>query len=178
MDLIKLREKHHQYNIAVKIVMLGGRATLIESFLGINKRSASILFKTIAQRSSSGGLLPYDTTWIIKSPINCLHSSYFYSIFNKIEIGAYENTDKKTIFLSAYTIYKDIFGKDLFPIDRAWHVYLQISCGFYKFVKCNRCDSNFLTITNYPIFYQTCPICDVEVDCTDRKRWIQKRKVA
>ena len=178
MKINKLREKQVQYLVAEKIVKLGGRATLIESFLGVNKRSASILFKSIALHSSRGGLLPYDPNWIVKTPINCLHSSYFYSIFLHIEMGSPKVADKKMLFISAYTVYKTIFDDPFFPIDRAWHVYLQITCGNYKFVHCKRCQCHHLTIRNYPVLYQVCPVCDVDVDSTNRRRWTQRRRAA
>jgi len=176
MKTNKLREKQAQYLIAEKIVKLGGRATLIESFLGVNKRSASILFKSIALHSSRGGLLPYDPNWIVKTPINCLHSSYFYSIFHHIEMGSPKEANKKMLFISAYTVYKTIFDAPLFPIERAWHVYLQITCGNYKFVQCQRCQCQHLTVKNYPVLYQTCPVCDVDVDSINRRRWTQRRR--
>jgi hypothetical protein len=177
MKANKLRERQAQYRIAEQIVELGGRATLIESFLGVNKRSASILYKAIALRPSRGGLLPYDPNWIIKAPLNCLHSSYFYSIFRHIEAGSPPTADKKLLFISAYSIYKTIFDSSHLPIDRAWHVYLLVTCGNYKFFHCTRCGCHHLAIRNYPTLYQDCPVCDVDVDTTNRRRWTQKRKM-
>ncbi|POZ50639.1 FlhC family transcriptional regulator [Methylovulum psychrotolerans] len=173
----KLRERQDQYIFAEKIVNLGGRATLLEALLGINKRAASMLFKAIALQSSRGGLLPYDPNWIVKTPINCLHSSYFYSIFHNIEMGSPKEADKKILFVGAYAIYKTIFDSRIFPIERAWHVYLQITCGNYKFTQCTRCQCQYLTVKSYPVLYQNCPVCDVDIDSHKRRRWTQRRRM-
>lgn len=170
----KLLERHQHVILATDIIALGGRATTIESIVGIPKRAASKLHRDIANRSSKGGLLPWDPHWVVKTPMNCLHSSFFYRIYHDIEIRTPRKTEKKTLFLAAFRLYRNTIENHVIDIDRAWHIHLQYSSGNYVFKHCPRCKSNHLAHKNYPPVFQLCPLCDVNIDVINRKRWAQR----
>lgn len=170
----KLRQQYDQFLLAERIVNLGGRATMIEAFLGINKRSGALLYKAITGHSSHGGLLPYDPNWVVKTPNNCLHASYFFNIYHHLKQGDHKRTNGNSLFIAAYKLYLNRFDAPLLSIERAWYVYLQVTSGQYQFIQCTRCHCHHITIKNYPRVYQVCPVCDIDIDSLQRKKWSKK----
>jgi flagellar transcriptional activator FlhC len=157
--------------LAIEIVKLGGRAATIEAVTGVNRRVASKLHREITNKPSPGGLLPWDPLWVVRSPTNCLHSSYFYRVFH--EIGSLSQLpEKNKIFLASYKLYRDKFGQGaLVDIDRAWHIHLQVNSGLVNLRQCQVCTAIHLTHASYPDIFQLCPVCYVTVDSKGRKRW-------
>jgi hypothetical protein len=56
-------------------------------------------------------------------------------------------------------------------INRAWHISQQISMAHVCRMTCNRCNSVFAAIREFPDPYKFCPLCDVTTDSTGRQKW-------
>jgi hypothetical protein len=169
MDLLPLAEQ---------IISLGGRTTSVEAILGIEKKDASRMYKYLTRKPSKGGLLPWDPLWVVKTPQNCLHSSYFIKIYQELMAGHNDpglQPDKRSVFVAAYALYQSVVdGGTYLEIDRAWHIVMQYANQSIFIKKCVRCDNSHIAHRNYPELFQLCPLCDVGVDIRHRKRWLHK----
>lgn len=159
--------------LARKIIGLGGRATTIEAILKVNKKTAGAMYKHYTSQNPRGGLLPWDPYWAVKSPSNCLHTSYFIAIYQSLQ-EANQQEDLKNIFVSAFSLYNNVIAESHnLEIDRAWHVMLQFNTKNIYLKKC-KCGRKHVAATDSPEIFQLCPICDVLTDTRKRKRWVQR----
>lgn len=167
-------------NLAKGIIENGGRPSIVRAVCQITSFKATQLYKEINGVQPTAGLLPYDPEWIMKSPENCLHASVYYRIYislsaQNITSKAKNNalTNKGEIYLAAYKIYLQTIAEleTVLNINRAWHLNQQISLKTIGGVICSECGSEFVSITDYPDQYKTCPVCDTFTDATGRIKW-------
>ncbi|MEC4747567.1 FlhC family transcriptional regulator [Methylomicrobium sp. Wu6] len=189
-DILGLKRK---LDLAKGIIEKGGRPSIVRAVCQISKASALQFHKEIHGERAKAGQLPYDQDWIVKSPQNCLHASIYFNIFQSLsKIKHFKTTDtdrqnpksaeieaackhatKGEIFLSSYTLYEQVVGEHpkVLSINRAWHIGQQVAMSYIGGMTCGRCNSNYVSIQNYPDIYKFCPLCDSATDTTGRQKW-------
>jgi len=169
-DILGLKTK---LDLAMRLIEKEVRPSIVTAVCQISRKSTLQLYKEIHHRGPCAGLLPYDQDWIVKSPVNCLHASIYFNIFQKLS----NNTEacKGEIYLGAYLLYEQTLKDQptILNINRAWHVGQQISMKTISGVTCNRCHSTHVAIKEFPDPYKFCPLCDATTDSTGRQKWRQ-----
>jgi hypothetical protein len=176
-----LLEQRSKLEIAGQIIDLGGRVPTIIAITGLTQRIASHYYKEYTGKAAVGGMLPFDDKWAIKTPMNCLHASYFFTIYKTIQQTQSESRQRLNItkvFISAYKMYKKSIQDPHMDIDRAWQIFQQVEISGSLILRtCGHCQTLYLSIKGYPRLTQFCPICDVVTDSKNRKRWHHKVKI-
>lgn len=169
-DILGLARK---IKLAKGIIERGGRTSIVRAVCQISKASALQFHKEIHGESAKAGQLPYDPEWIIKSPQNCIHASIYYNVYQTISKAAHGQATKGEIFLASYLLYEQIIETTprILGINRAWHIGQQISMSSICGVRCDRCNSMFVSITYYPDIYKICPLCNSTKDSAGRQKW-------
>ncbi|MFM8341656.1 MAG: FlhC family transcriptional regulator [Methylomonas sp.] len=188
-DILGLKRK---LDLAKGIIEKGGRPSIVRAVCQISKASALQFHKEIHGQSAKAGQLPYDPDWIVKSPQNCLHASIYFNVFQTIsktknpkahiedrQSHKSPNNDpslhatKGEIFLSSYALYEQIVENKpkILSINRAWHIGQQIAMSYICGTNCAKCNSIYVSITDYPEIYKFCPLCDSATDSTGRQKW-------
>ena len=167
-DILGLKRK---LDLAKGIIEKGGRPSIVRAVCGISKTSALQLHKEIHGKGPNAGLLPYDCDWIAKSPLNCLHASIYFNIYQKLTSSC--NANKGEIYLMSYTLYEQIVGdtQKLLNINRAWHIGQQLGLANFCGATCKRCKATYVSIKEFPAPFDLCPLCDSWVDAIGRHKW-------
>lgn len=159
-------------NLAKGLIERGGRPSIVMVVCGISKASTLKLYKEIHGHGPCAGLLPYDPDWVVKNPTNCLHASIYVNIYKRL--CEYMSADKGDIYLSSYILYEETLsnGEDkVLSINRAWHLGQQCQMSTICVKSCPKCKSFFATVTEFPDPYKMCPLCDIQMDSSGKKKW-------
>ncbi len=113
----------------------------------------------------------------IRSRLDCKVTAELPSRINLLQCSSKISTNTKAckgeIYLMSYTLYEQIVADKpkILNINRAWHLGQQINMSHICGVTCDRCNSIYVAIKDFPEPYKACPICDTSIDSTGRQKW-------
>ena len=175
----------YELTLAETLFRLGARPPVVRSVCNIGPKTAIRLYKTIHQRSPKQGMLPYDPYWIVRSSVHDLHASIFLGLIHDLSHQQSQTDLNAERFITAYELYCRVVANNpqpskleagvthaiLLDINRAWQLAGQLKSGEMGLVLCEKCQARYVALSKMPKPFQQCPICDVWVDRTGRRRW-------
>jgi len=171
---------------AEQLIRLGARPPIVSTLCNLSRKLVIRIYKNIHQQAPKQGMLPYDTSWIVRSTANNIHASIFLGIRHDLSILSSPADLSTRIFITAYELYGRVIaktppvhnktyqdGSQSIPLDinRAWFLSRQLDTSDIQFKTCYRCQVRYLGIKNLPTPFYQCPICDVWTDRSGRRRW-------
>jgi hypothetical protein len=179
--------QNNELLLAEKLFNLGARPPVVSAICNIGNKAAIRLYKILFVCSPRQGLLPYDPFWIVRSSVHNCHASIFLGLIH--DLTEQQSESSAVVFITAYELYCQIVATNSTPckreasvpngilldINRAWHLTGQLNSREMSLLHCPQCNARYVAISNTPLVFQQCPICDVWSDKIGRRRWMTVR---
>lgn len=160
------------------LMAYGLRASTASEILNRTKTEARHRFKEIHGRSSTCGSSPNDVSWVIGSPKNRVHATFFVWLYRNAAVG---NEHAYLPFLASLNLYEKMYGStaesQYLTVDRAYNLVRSMSFDTSLNVgPCKKCSTHYLLANstekieiadNY-----ACPVCSGRLLERDRQRKI------
>jgi hypothetical protein len=171
--------------LARKLFASGARTHVVCNLCAIGRKTATRIYKIAYQQSPKRGMLPWDDHWIIRSSVNNLHASIFFSIIQESLNAKSSSVEYGSQFVNAYELYCRVVANNPKPsrrelnfenfrvmdINRAWQIILQFKAHHLAFSVCKTCKAQHLIVIKKDEPFNKCPICETWTDRVGRRRW-------
>ncbi len=147
--------------LAINLIKLGARLQVLESETSLSYERLLKLYKEVAGKSPSKGMLPFSTDWFMTWQPN-MHSSLF--------LNAYENLNKSSdideidAIIKAYELYVEqmqaIGTEPILSITRAWRLVKFVDAGMVTLTGCTKCRGHFVNHTFEIDDEYVCGLCN------------------
>jgi flagellar transcriptional activator FlhC len=149
-----------QIRLASELVRLGARLQVLESETTLSRERLLRLYKEIAGRSPSKGMLPFSTDWFMTWQPN-IHASLYMNIHRAvIKASALEDAEA---LIAAYRLYVDqlaaIGMQPVLSVTRAWRLTKFFDCGMLTLASCTRCSGQFVVHAYDLTKHYLCGLC-------------------
>ena len=145
MDEKKLLRELSEVRLAIELIELGARLTLLESETSLPRTRLLRLYKEVSGASPSKGLLPFSEDWFFVWNNN-IHASLFYAYFQRLT--ATSELPRIDALMKAYKLYVEQVTQDghelVLDITRAWTLLRFFDAKIMKTASCNCCGGNFV----------------------------------
>ena len=155
-----LIDEARQIRVASDLVRLGARLQVLESETTLSRERLLRLYKELAGRSPSKGMLPFSTDWFMTWQPN-IHSSLFMNLHGTL----IRSTELEPVeaLIGAYRLYLDqvdILGiEPVLSVTRAWRLLRFFDCGMLSMAPCRKCGGHFV-VHKYELTDQyVCGLC-------------------
>ena len=140
-----LVDEARQIRVASDLVRLGARLQVLESETTLSRERLLRLYKQLAGRSPSKGMLPFSTDWFMTWQPN-IHSSLFMNVYHTLIRSA--ELEPVDALIGAYRLYLDqvdILGTEpVLSVTRAWRLLKFFECGMLTMAPCRKCGGHFV----------------------------------
>ena len=155
-----LVDEARQIRVASDLVRLGARLQVLESETTLSRERLLRLYKELAGRSPSKGMLPFSTDWFMTWQPN-IHSSLFMNVYQTL-IQSTE-LDPVDALIGAYRLYLDqvdILGAEpVLSVTRAWRLLKFFECGMLTMTPCKKCGGHFVVHKYELTDHYVCGLC-------------------
>jgi flagellar transcriptional activator FlhC len=140
-----LVKDNQQLQRAIELIGLGARLQVLESETDLPHERLLKLYKEVAKKSPSKGLLPFSTDWFIAWQPN-IHSSLFLNIYEYLQ----KTSDIESIdaIIKAYRLYAQQVSacqvEPMLSITRAWRLVRFVDSNMLCLTRCTRCEGHFV----------------------------------
>ncbi len=160
MGARSLVDEARQIRVASDLVRLGARLQVLESETTLSRERLLRLYKELAGKSPSKGMLPFSTDWFMTWQPN-IHASLFMNIHGTlIRSSALEPVDA---LISAYRLYLDqvaLLGTEpALSVTRAWRLLKFFECGMLSMTPCKQCGGHFVVHKYELVEGYVCGLC-------------------
>jgi flagellar transcriptional activator FlhC len=150
-----------QIERAVALINLGARLQVLESETDLSYERLLRLYKEVAGKSPSKGMLPFSTDWFLTWQPN-IHSSLFLNIYEYLsKTSELEEIDA---VIKAYRLYLEqvqVSGIDpMLSVTRAWRLVKFVDSGMLCQTKCTKCGGHFVNHTYELTGQYVCGLCE------------------
>ncbi|HET7773047.1 MAG TPA: flagellar transcriptional regulator FlhC [Burkholderiaceae bacterium] len=140
-----LLKENAQIQRAIELIKLGARLQVLESETDLSYERLLKLYKEVAGKSPSKGMLPFSTDWFLTWQPN-IHASLFLNIYEFLNKTT-ENDEIDNV-IRAYKLYAEQIALDgvepLLTITRAWRLVKFVDSGMLTMTKCKCCGGHFV----------------------------------
>ncbi len=155
-----LVDEARQIRVASDLVRLGARLQVLESETTLSRERLLRLYKELAGKSPSKGMLPFYTDWFMTWQPN-IHASLFMNIHGTlIRSSELEPVDA---LIAAYRLYMDQVGllgaEPVLSVTRAWRLLKFFECGMLCLTPCGKCDGHFVVHKYDLVDDYVCGLC-------------------
>jgi flagellar transcriptional activator FlhC len=151
-----------QIDLAANLIRLGARLAVLEAETDLSRERLIKLYKEIAGKSPSKGMLPYSTDWFMSWRPN-IHSSLFIDTYNYLELHAGLQGIEATV--KAYQLYLEhvkIQGLErVLSFTRAWSLVRFVKANMITMVPCTQCSGSFVVHAMDLHSGYVCGMCDM-----------------
>ncbi len=151
-----------QIDIAAELIRLGARLAVLEAETDMSRERLIKLYKEIAGKSPSKGMLPYSTDWFMSWRPN-IHSSLFIDIYRYLEMHA--DLHGIDITVRAYQLYlehvKMQSEERVLSLTRAWSLVRFVKANMITMVPCTKCSGTFVVHAMDLHSGYVCGMCDM-----------------
>ncbi len=147
--------------LAINLIKLGARLQVLESETSLSYERLLKLYKEVAGKSPSKGMLPFSTDWFMTWQPN-MHSSLF--------LNTYENLNKTSeideidAIIKAYELYVEqmnaIGTEPILSVTRAWRLVKFVDAGMVTLSDCTKCGGHFVNHTFEIDDEYVCGLCN------------------
>lgn len=135
-----------EIQLAVDLVKLGARLQLLESETSLSRERLLKIYKELKGVSPPKGMLPFSADWFVTWQPN-IHSSLFMNIYKYLREHAQVSGIEAVV--KAYRLYLEqvVVEHDEEPVlslTRAWTLVRFFDGKMLTFVKCNKCQGQFV----------------------------------
>lgn len=150
-----------QIERAVALIHLGARLQVLESETDLSYERLLRLYKEVAGKSPSKGMLPFSTDWFLTWQPN-IHSSLFLNIYEYLnKTSELEEIDA---VIKAYRLYlEQMKASEVDPmlsITRAWRLVKFVDNGMLCMTKCTKCGGHYVNHTYELTGKYVCGLCE------------------
>lgn len=150
-----------QIERAVALIHLGARLQVLESETDLSYERLLRLYKEVAGKSPSKGMLPFSTDWFLTWQPN-IHSSLFLNIYEYLnKTSELEEIDA---VIKAYRLYlEQMKASEVDPmlsITRAWRLVKFVDNGMLCMTTCTKCGGHYVNHTYELTGKYVCGLCE------------------
>ncbi|HEU4621404.1 MAG TPA: flagellar transcriptional regulator FlhC [Burkholderiaceae bacterium] len=153
--------ENQQIARAVELIKLGARLQVLESETDLSYERLLRLYKEVAGKSPSKGMLPFSTDWFMQWQPN-IHSSLFLNMYEYL--SKVSDLDEVDVIIKAYRLYlEEMTGTGLEPvlsITRAWRLVKFVDNGMLTLTRCTKCKGHFVNHTFELTHDYVCGLCE------------------
>jgi len=151
-----------QIDLAVELIRLGARLAVLEAETKLSRERLLKLYKEVAGKSPSKGMLPFSTDWFVTWRPN-LHSSIFIDTYRFLTTHAAVTGIEAII--KAYKLYLEhiqIHGLErVLSLTRAWSLVRFFDAKMLTTAPCTQCQGHFIVHTLDLHRHYVCGMCDM-----------------
>ena len=151
-----------QIDLAVALIRLGARLAVLEAETSLSRERLLKLYKEVAGKSPSKGVLPFSTDWFVTWRPN-LHSSIFIDIHRFLtrhaSVGGIE------AIIKAYQLYLEhiqVHGLErVLSLTRAWSLVRFFDAKMLTTIPCTQCQGHFIVHVLDLHQHYVCGMCNM-----------------
>lgn len=151
-----------QIDLAAELIRMGARLAVLEAETNLSRERLIKLYKEIAGKSPSKGMLPYSTDWFMSWRPN-IHSSLFIDIHRYLETHASLQGIDATV--RAYQLYLEHIRmqgmEQVLSLTRAWSLVRFVKANMITVVACTYCSGKFVVDALDLHSGYVCGMCDM-----------------
>ncbi len=141
-------DEKRDITLAIDLIRLGARLQVLETETRLSYERLLKLYKEVAGKSPSKGMLPFSTDWFMSWQPN-MHSSLFMNIYENVSKSC--DIDEIDAIIKAYELYIEQVGaiglEPLVSVTRAWRLVKFADAGMITLSGCTKCSGRFVNHT-------------------------------
>jgi len=155
-----LVDEAREIRLAGELIRLGARLQVLESETRLPRERLLRLYREIAGRSPSKGMLPFSTDWFMSWQPN-VHASLFMNIYQALIRAA--PVDSAEALAGAWRLYREqveiLRLEPVLSITRAWRLVKFFECRMLTMAECTRCRGQFVAHADDLLRGYVCGLC-------------------
>ncbi|WP_052365269.1 FlhC family transcriptional regulator [Halotalea alkalilenta] len=155
-----LIEQMHQQQLAIEMIELGARTSVIMQSVAISYGRLARIHREKTGTHLPKGALPFAADWFLQWRPN-MHASLFYNIHRQFELRTSAAPAER--LLKSYRLYlqwqEDAWENALLSLTRAWTMLRFLDGDLLQTTRCTRCEILFIDHANAPRCGYVCGLC-------------------
>ncbi|ANF57659.1 FlhC family transcriptional regulator [Halotalea alkalilenta] len=155
-----LIEQMHQQQLAIEMIELGARTSVIMQSVAISYGRLARIHREKTGAHLPKGALPFAADWFLQWRPN-MHASLFYNIHRQFELRTSAAPAER--LLKSYRLYlqwqEDAWENALLSLTRAWTMLRFLDGDLLQTTRCTRCEVLFIDHANAPRCGYVCGLC-------------------